>query len=191
MEKNHENEETELKKREALRLSNEESNKLTRDCIRTALLYLMGDISYEKITVTQIIKRSGVSRAGFYRNYASKDDVLNEILEDQYDKIRRTEENGQLAEDPEKWFTQFFQSLMDNQNYLYLLMNARQPVPMGPGKRPGDMFYDASLPPRERYRKVVYETAIPFLLVQWYSHGMQESPEEMGKICAEIYRTLS
>ena len=73
---------TELEKRNVLRLSNEESHKLTKECIQTALVDLMTKKPYEKITISEIITRSGVSRSAFYRNYSSKEDVINEICEE-------------------------------------------------------------------------------------------------------------
>ena len=72
--------ETELKKRKVLRLSNEESHRLTRECICTALIFLMDKQPFDKITITSIIERSGVSRAAFYRNYSSKEDVMRDIF---------------------------------------------------------------------------------------------------------------
>ena len=69
------------KKNEVLKMSNMESNLFTKDCIRTALLSLMAVKIFEQITVTEIIKRAGVSRGGFYRNYQSKEEVLQEICE--------------------------------------------------------------------------------------------------------------
>ena len=51
-----------------LNLSNQESKQLTRECIRTALLQLLKNESFENITITSINKRAGLSRAGSYRN---------------------------------------------------------------------------------------------------------------------------
>ncbi|MBR5113246.1 MAG: helix-turn-helix transcriptional regulator, partial [Clostridia bacterium] len=62
-----------------LRLSNEESKKITRESIVTALVLLFADKPYEKITVTEIVKKAGVSRTAFYRNFNTKEDVLREL----------------------------------------------------------------------------------------------------------------
>ena len=73
---------SEMEKRDILRLSNFESNKLTKECLQTALIYLMGEKPFEKITITELVKRSGVSRTAFYRNYNSKEEILNEISDE-------------------------------------------------------------------------------------------------------------
>lgn len=71
--------ETEISKpgRLALRLSNEESNRLTKECIESALIALMKDREFSDISITDIIKKAGVSRSAYYRNYSSKEDILS------------------------------------------------------------------------------------------------------------------
>lgn len=70
------------KKRETLKRLNQESNQITRECIQTGLLELMALETFDHITVTSIIQRAGVSRGGFYRNYKSKEEVLQETPEE-------------------------------------------------------------------------------------------------------------
>lgn len=72
---------TELERKDILRLSNEESNRITKECIETALLILMKEKEFKDISITDIVKRSGVSRTAYYRNYSSKEDILNNYLE--------------------------------------------------------------------------------------------------------------
>ena len=53
---------------ENLRKSNQESNLLTREAIETALLQLLEKKKLTKISISELVKRAGVSRAAFYRN---------------------------------------------------------------------------------------------------------------------------
>ena len=48
---------TEMEKRDMLRLSNAESNKLTRECIQTALIHLMAYKELKKISISEIAKK--------------------------------------------------------------------------------------------------------------------------------------
>ena len=73
---------SELARRNALRLSNMESNRLTRECIETALLILMEDKDLDDITITSIIQKAGVSRSAYYRNYRSKEDILTGVFDE-------------------------------------------------------------------------------------------------------------
>ena len=61
--------------------NNLESNRVTREAIRDALLALMKDRDYAAIRVTDIINKSGVSRSAFYRNYKAKDEVLMDLID--------------------------------------------------------------------------------------------------------------
>lgn len=65
----------------ALRQANDEAKLLTRESIRGALFQLLQSKPYDKITVTDLVKRAGVSRSAFYRNYEKIDDILDEGME--------------------------------------------------------------------------------------------------------------
>ena len=53
--------------------------KITKESIVTAVVLLCAEKPFEKITVTEIVRKAGVSRTAFYRNYDSKEDVLKEL----------------------------------------------------------------------------------------------------------------
>ena len=50
--------------------------------IKDALLELLQNTSYEKITVTALCKQSEITRATFYLHYNNIDNVLDELLDD-------------------------------------------------------------------------------------------------------------
>ncbi|MBQ9033106.1 MAG: TetR/AcrR family transcriptional regulator, partial [Lachnospiraceae bacterium] len=52
--------------------------------IAEALIELMKDKPYSRISVSEICKRAGVSRQTFYSLFASKDNVISFILERKY-----------------------------------------------------------------------------------------------------------
>lgn len=55
-------------------------NRFTRQCIGEAMIALMQDRAYEEITVSDIVKRAGVSRMTFYHYFQSKTDAVNNYL---------------------------------------------------------------------------------------------------------------
>ena len=71
---------TELEKKDILRLSNEEANRITRECLRIALMKLMSEKDFSKITITELTSLAGVSRTAFYRNYNSKEEIIEETV---------------------------------------------------------------------------------------------------------------
>ena len=66
---------------------------LVKECIFTALILLMEQQDYDKITITDITKKAGVSRMTYYRLYSSKEDILlqqfSKIIQELTDKIRQ------------------------------------------------------------------------------------------------------
>ena len=63
-----------------LQLSNQESRHLTRESLETALLLLLKTKPLSQITISELVARAGVSRNAFYRNYKSKEAILEIIL---------------------------------------------------------------------------------------------------------------
>ncbi len=116
-----------IDKNEILKMSNMKSNLFTKECICTALLALMATETFDCITVTSIINRAGVSRGGFYRNYKSKEDVLEEICEDLFQRILNFIMKHKLENDPKKWYEDLFRSISENAEIFQLLIKAQVP----------------------------------------------------------------
>ena len=48
----------------------EELNKIVKDSIAQSIFQLMKRKRFSDITITEIVKKAGVARASFYRNFA-------------------------------------------------------------------------------------------------------------------------
>ncbi len=57
--------------------SNKEANQLTKESIETALLFLLEKKELKQISVSELVRKAGVSRNAFYRNYKSKEEILD------------------------------------------------------------------------------------------------------------------
>jgi AcrR family transcriptional regulator len=66
----------------------------TRDLLHRALIELMIERGYERVTVTDVIDRADVGRSTFYAHYRDKDDLLvvscTEFLRREIDRVRGT-----------------------------------------------------------------------------------------------------
>lgn len=178
--------ETELKKRDILRMSNAESKKLTKECIQTALIYLMNEKPFDKITITSIIKRAGVSRSGFYRNYSSKEEILEDMESEIRQQISEVSSNNLYKENHYLWYVDCFKKIQENASEVRLLIQAKLPL---------DFILQSSFrfrknsdnkPTFEKYQDIAFKSAIREIMVSWFIDGMKETPEEMGKICMAI-----
>ena len=63
-----------------LKKYNQESNQITRESLEISLMQLLEKKELKKITISELVERAGVSRAEFYSNYSSKEQILEEIF---------------------------------------------------------------------------------------------------------------
>ena len=88
----------------------------SRGRIQGALLQALSEKPYDKISVIELVERSGVSRPTFYFHYESKDDLLIATLDDIFDQLDM--EDGMMLQESHQergyhlalgWFTQMEQ----------------------------------------------------------------------------------
>ena len=178
-----------VKKRETLKKMNQESHETTRECIRTALLELLATETFEQITVTKIINRAGVSRGGFYRNYASKEEVLKEIGDELFHYLMNLVLEAKNYKDMRQWYQEFFQNIADNTDAYKLLIKAKVPS--------GFVFqYDKESLLKAlqidnsniaRYRAIAIANTLADVSFDWFQSGMKETPAEMAEIIYQIF----
>lgn len=172
-----------MENKEILRLSNEESNKLTRECLRIAMFKLMTRQDFERISITEITKLAGVSRAAFYRNYASKEALVEEICHEIVEKLADSVRSERYRTDRRTWYINFFRTIQENSEYFRIYLNARLPL--------ADNGVLESIFPSsnsvERYDNMAREGAFVGVLTGWFKDGMRETPEEMSAICERIF----
>lgn len=173
---------TELEKREILRLSNEESNKITRDCLRIAMIKLMDKKEFDKISITEITKNAGVSRTAFYRNYETKEALVEDICQSLFNELKASVSGKRYRTDRKEWYTNFFRTIKENSEYFQIYLNAHLPF--------GEMYVLESVyppsNPKEHYINSAKEGAFVRILTDWFRDGMKESPAKMGDLCEKL-----
>ena len=75
---------------ENLKRFNQENKAITRESIEISLLQLLEKKDLKKITISELVQRAGVSRAAFYRNYDSKEEILESIFQSSIAKITKS-----------------------------------------------------------------------------------------------------
>jgi AcrR family transcriptional regulator len=56
----------------------------SREWIQDALLLLLDEMTYDKISISDITAKAGVARQTFYRNYSGKDDIILQFLDSRF-----------------------------------------------------------------------------------------------------------
>ena len=172
-----------MENKEILRLSNEDSNKLTRECLCTAMFKLMAKQEFERISITEITKLAGVSRAAFYRNYESKEALVEEMCHEILQRLSESVKSERYRTNRREWYANFFQTIQENKEYFRIYLNAKLPI-VDHGVLES-IFPSASS--RERYDNMAREGAFLGILTSWFEAGMQETPQEMSEICERIF----
>jgi len=86
----------------------------SQEYLITALLQLLKDKRLNEITVTQVVKRAGVSRMAFYRNFETLDDILIAYFKPKIDDEFNLVINRVPQDEKIKALGQFFTDLSDN-----------------------------------------------------------------------------
>lgn len=160
-----------------------EANRNTRLRIILATVGLLEDKRLSDISVTEIVEKAGVARASYYRNFASKEDVLTEAGRMIIDDFRKSMEGvaqGCCA----------YEGVLKAFRYF---LSYREPVlrfhRAGYTAIYEGLFQDyieeeacgADADDAARYRASFFAGALFSVYVAWLEGGMKEPPEEMAR----------
>lgn len=165
-----------------------ESNRLAKEYIVTALVELMKTKEYDSISITDIAKKAGVSRMAYYRNYTSKDDILNKYIEEVGESIHQMIAESNSSAVPFDYFYALFVQLGKYSDLAIVSYRAHL----------GELILAAlvknmfiTFPPRrdcatERYQRFFLAGAFYNVFIEWLKGGLTESPADMARICANM-----
>ncbi|MFI7061949.1 TetR/AcrR family transcriptional regulator [Kribbella sp. NPDC050124] len=79
----------------------------TRKLLREALIELIDERDFERLTVGEITERAMVSRAAFYRNYRDKYELVEQIFDEAMDAVLGTMAAGTADPPLDRWVAFF------------------------------------------------------------------------------------
>lgn len=169
-------------------LSNEQLNKITKDNIKNALKSLLKEKSLKSVTVTELVKKAGVSRTAFYRNYESMEDILSEIGEGFISTVKKYLPEVKKHIDPYELLLEMFKKIKETESELKLIFKSHIHLDdLWPKENPSGKLHGEKNT-LERYSLVGIEGAMKAIIGDWIINGMVESAEEMASVCAELLR---
>lgn len=170
-------------------MNNAEQKRFFQACLYDALMKLMQEKKFDKISVGELCEAAGVSRMTYYRSYNNKEDILLQHLDECFAMY--------LADLPVQDFfgvaLSFFQ-FWQGQERAFLIAVVRS----GLSAQLMDKFYgylDRIIP------QMVSEEVQPFvksflagglykMLMDWMKTGTQTPPEEMAAFLAAGSKSL-
>lgn len=170
--------------------SNNPSAIRSKNEITTALLHLMEQYPYSDITVKQIVLESGIAHKTFYRNFDSKNDVLdayiNRIMIDYVEQLKNLK-NCKMPDILDVIFAlcQEYQTLLIllyNNNLSHILLNKWNtfiPEVHEEIVTTDKPFYQKCNTVNVSYILAFNIGSIWNIITKWIANDMKETPEEI------------
>ncbi|MGI6535514.1 MAG: TetR/AcrR family transcriptional regulator [Eggerthellaceae bacterium] len=158
------------------------ANKRVRDSITAALFDLMEDEPFYKITITQIASRAHVARQSFYRNFESKEAIVEEFFQSMYEDNLAHARGDNLMSFNEDMILLILRSLKEHKREI-LLLNEN-----GFANRNLDMVTmfviqvagEVPTSSTDSYLIYYFAGALYNTLLEWLRRGARESCEQMA-----------
>jgi len=161
-----------------------------------ALLELMGEKLFKDITIKEISERADLVRRTFYRNFSSKEEILDYYLEQlnsEYIKLLSQEKDLSIYNVAKIYFEfwnnhiDFLKSLEKNNLLVFLLKKYDEYLPLIHKAFKGDHLND--------YPKEYAEYYVSFnvggfwnILLKWVSEEPKKDPDEMAEMISNIMK---
>lgn len=168
---------------------NTTNNKRRRDSkekITKAFVELLQTREIKDITVSDIIKMTGLNRSTFYANYIDIFDLADktrETLENEFSNLFAeydyfNERSGAL-----KMFTHIKENQLFYKTYFKLCYDEKHLVSIYDPRRAEKEHIDSNL----KYHIEFFRNGLNAIIKLWLSGGCKESPEEMAQVLKQEY----
>jgi AcrR family transcriptional regulator len=152
----------------------------SRQWLTEALIKQMKTTPFDRITITDIAAKAGVSRLTFYRNFESKE----EILQCYFDTLFEEYKSG-LSEDADlrSVLTHSFSYIQRESSLIRLMMKQNLTALI---QRPFDDYFrrilkKVSLPRQvDHFQKRFLAGGVFFIMIDWIQDSKDLSPEEIA-----------
>lgn len=159
-----------------------EANLRVKQNITNALFSLTEEKSLADVHITEIVEKAGVSRASFYRNYCSKEDVLVTLIRDVLDEF-----SEEVKISPEGFYTYenmllVFQYFKKYESYILNLCHSGYAYVLLEELNHFHESIEGTMPVSsvEKYGIYMYMGALMNTALVWLAEDKKTSPEELA-----------
>lgn len=164
-----------------LKLHNQQLNQEIIESLQEALLILMKEKNFKKITITELCSKAGVSRMAFYGNFKNKDEIITAIVTHSNNQIIKEIGSPFRTNVSEEWYYHLFEIIDQNTNFLKIIFNAQFKY------RYLSMINELVLrnqpSSKESYYRIIWAGGIVNSIIYWIDHDKKESIKEIASFC--------
>lgn len=158
-------------------MSNAGRNHYVVTQLTAALLALMQEKPFPDISITELIGRAEVGRASFYRNFASKEDVLVQHMEAITVEFQQNQRFSYAPERFQEYTVMLFDHLERNRDFALLLyQNGLLHLAEGVFEK---FFLLGAADRAGQYRQMYLAGGFFHIFKFWLMTGCRESPREL------------
>lgn len=164
---------------------------LVIECIEISFFELLKTKRYEDISITEIIKKAGVSRMGFYRNYASKEEIIeNLVFRCFYSAVQDIKKTRRLNFSTSQIIETSLEKLKDHAEQMKLLLeNNLMALLFNCYEKAFFSLYETKKSSAIRdYSAMMFIGELFTLEMTWIKNGLKESPKQMSKIYQRLLK---
>ena len=174
--------------------------KFTRDLTFEALVTLLKEKLYTEIKISDIIKQAGISRATFYCNFTSKDDVVlfrvSQVFQDFHKRLIVRYQN--MDDLDEQFLIRIFFEMVDrNEKVIDTVIRSNLEYCMVDGilrtiQYHRERFYELVKTDKksEDYTMEIVSSSVWTLLSRWHKTGKEETPSQLAQIYMSTFKSV-
>lgn len=164
------------------------NTQLIKESISKSLLELMYLKNFSDISIIEIVDKAGVNRSTYYRNFASKEEIIkfyfNGIMNSYLEEFNRSAEKT-LKNYLGVLFTHFYKNKSE---FLLIYKNGLSHLIL---EALNCYFENSTLKPnadiRRQYITYFHVGGIYNFYMLWFTHDMKEKPEELTNIALSLF----
>ncbi|MDO5424069.1 MAG: TetR/AcrR family transcriptional regulator [Eubacteriales bacterium] len=173
-------------------MENQEYSVSASDFIIDALFELMKEQSFEKISITEIAQKAGVSRLSYYRNFQTKEDIILTFFEQEFQQFLYEIKTLDICDISfRKLISVSFSYWEKRQDRIRMLMRDEQIylIYVSFNKYLSEILKEYQMKFKLSFWQGKFlEGGIMIVLLEWIQNGCKNSPDEMAEELSEKYK---
>lgn len=173
-------------------MANAEIKAQTKHQLLGALLHLLDNKRLNDISVSELVRKAGVSQSAFYRNYHYIDEILIEHANNIFHGFFQ---NKIIDQSPVNWqqaSLYIYRVIRENESFLrQLFINGKSEIWFNASVSEGAPFYENKLGRRVPDEKLIFLTGgIMALGLEWLDKGNKQSINDVANIINPQIRVI-